>query len=120
MPGDPLVVVIVREAAIRSTLVARLAMSGADMCTAQNFDERHPASARGTAVVLITDHAAIDAQCGGIAALLCDAQWRRIIVLTRDVALASEDPRLFYVAAGDAAAAMARLLSDWRDEGRAT
>lgn len=118
MPGsDTLLVVIVREAAVGSTLVARLAMSGADMCTAQNFDERHPASARGTAVVLITDHAAIGAHSGGIAALLDDSQWRRIIVLTRDGALASEDPRLLYVDADEAAAAMARLLSDWQHQG---
>ncbi|MDP5281223.1 hypothetical protein Q9Q95_20020 [Sphingomonas sp. DG1-23] len=117
MPGsDPLVVVIVREAAVRSTLVARLAMSGANMCTAQHFDERHPASLRGTAAMLITDRAAIDAHPDGAAALLCDPQWSRIVVLTHDAAATSEDPRLLYLAPGDAAA-LTRLVSDWRGEG---
>ncbi|WP_158298802.1 hypothetical protein [Sphingomonas psychrotolerans] len=117
VPGtDPLVVVIVREAAIRSTLVARLAMSGANMCTAQQFDERHPASARGVAAMLITDREAIDAHPGGVAALLRDPQWSRIIVLTRDVPAQSEDPRLLYVDAGEAAAAMTCLLAGWRRE----
>jgi hypothetical protein len=117
VPGtDPLIVVIIREAAIRSTLVARLAMSGADMCTAQQFDERHPASVRGIAAMLITDQAAIDAHSGGIAALLGDPQWSRIIVLTRDVPAQSENSRLLYVDAGEAAAAMTRLLADWRRE----
>jgi hypothetical protein len=118
MPGsDPLLVVIVREAAVRSTLVARLAMNGADMCTAQHFDERHPASSGGKAAALITDQAAIDEHPGGIAALLDDPRWVRIIVLTRDAAAASLDPRLLYVDAGEAAPATTRLLADWRRGG---
>jgi hypothetical protein len=118
VPGtDTLLVVIVREAGIRSTLVARLAMSGADMCTAQHFDERHPASARGTAVVLITDQATVDGHPDGTAALLRDPQWCRIVVLTREAGTTSDDPRLLYVDSGDAAAAVSRLLSDWQRAG---
>jgi len=118
MPGsDPLLVVIVREAAVRSTLVARLAMNGADMCTALYFDERHPASSSGKPAALITDQTAVDEHPGGIAALLEDPRWVRIIVLTRDTATASVDPRLLYVDAGEAAPATTRLLDDWRREG---
>lgn len=116
MPGsDPLVVVIVREAAVRSTLVARLAMSGANMCTAQHFEERLPASARGAAAILITDQAAIDAHPGGVAALLGDPQWSRIIVLTDDAAATCAEPRILYADVGEAAA-VTQLLADWRRE----
>jgi hypothetical protein len=108
-------VVIVREAAVRSTLVARLAMSGANMCTAQHFEERLPASARGTAAILIADQAAIDAHSGGVAALLGDPQWSRIIVLTDDAAATCADPGILYADVGEAAA-VTQLLADWRRE----
>ncbi|AQR73586.1 hypothetical protein [Sphingomonas sp. LM7] len=115
MPGiDPLLVLILREAAIRSTLVARLAMGGADTCTAQYFDEKRPASARGAAAVLVTDQEAVDGHPGGTAALLRDPQWRMVIVLAPAAAPGGGDPRLIHLARGDAAVGLTRLLAEWR------
>lgn len=113
MPGtNPLLVLIVREAALRSTLVARLAMRGATVWTGRAFDEKRPASARAPAV-LITDEESIEHHPGGAAALSRDAQWRKVVVLTRGGEPASEDARLFYLARGGAAPALTRLLEDW-------
>lgn len=113
MPGtNPLLVLIVREAALRSTLVARLAMRGATVWTARAFDEKRPASARMPAV-LITDEESVALYPGGAAALSRHAQWRKVVVLTRRGAPASEDARLFYLARSGAVSALAGLLEDW-------
>lgn len=115
MPGtDPILVLILRELGLRSTLVARLAMSGVDMCTAQYFDEKLPPSARGAAVVLVTDQAAVDGHPGGTAALLGNPQWRLIVVLVPEGAASAADPRLVHLASGDPAAGLMRLLTDWK------
>ncbi|MDV3457364.1 hypothetical protein RZN05_10255 [Sphingomonas sp. HF-S4] len=115
MPGnDPILVLILREMALRSTLVARLAMNGIDTCTAQFFDEKLPPSARGASLVLVTDQGAIDGHRGGTAALLCDPQWRMIVVLAPGDGAATPDPRLVHLTDADAAAALVRLLAERR------
>jgi len=115
VPGsDPLLVVIVREAAIGSTLVARLAMSGADTCTAQSFDERRPAMGGMAGAVLITDQAAVDGHPGGITALLGDPQWRGVVVLSADAIADDTNPRLRHLEPGQALAAMPQLIAEWR------
>lgn len=115
MPGnDPILVLIVREMALRSTLVARLAMNGIDTCTAQFFDEKLPPSARGASLVLVTDQGAIDGHRGGTAALLGDPQWRLIVVLAPEDPTATPDPRLVHLTDADAAAALVRLLAERR------
>jgi hypothetical protein len=105
-----LLVLVLREAALRSTLVARLAMGGASVWTAQRFDEKVPASIR-TPAVLVTDTESVDAHPGGAIALRDDARWRMVVVLTRGALPASEDARLHYVEHADAMAALTRLLS---------
>lgn len=116
MPGtNPLLVLIVREAGLRSTLVARLAMCGATVWTGRAFDEKRPASARAPAV-LITDEESIEDHPGGAVALSENAQWRKVIVLTRGSAPTSQDTRLFYLARGGAAPALARLLEAWAQD----
>jgi hypothetical protein len=109
---EPLFTVIVDDAATRSTLVARLAMSGANMCTAQSFDERGPTSTRNAAAILVTDQATIDTHPGGGTALLGGVVWRRIMVLTSEPAVTSQDPRLIYVERNDAVPAIARLRAE--------
>ena len=115
--GEPLFTVIVAEAAVRSALAGRLAMDGANMCTALGFDERRPPPVRDAAAILVTDQATVDMHSGGVVALLHDASWHRIIVLTPGAAATSEDPRLLYVERGDAVAATIRLRTEWRRDG---
>jgi hypothetical protein len=118
VPGiDPLLVLILREVALRSTLVARLAMRGIDTCTARYFDEKLPPSARGSALVLVTDQGAVDGHPGGTAALLGDPQWRLIVVLAPPGAATAADPRLVHLADADAAAGLVRLLAGRRAPG---
>lgn len=108
-----LLVLIVAEAALRSTLVARLALSGATVWTARGFDEKRPVSVRAPAL-LVTGEESIALHPGGVAALSQDAQWRMVVVLTRGAAPLSEDGRLLYLARSEAVPALNRLLEDWR------
>jgi hypothetical protein len=113
---DVLLVLVLREAALRSTLVARLAMGGATVWTAQRFDEKLPASIR-TPAVLVTDAESVDAHPGGVVALCHDTRWRMVVVLTGDAAPDSQDARLVYIPRSDAAAALARVLETLDREG---
>lgn len=109
---EPLFTVIISDAAVRSTLVARLAINGADMCTGQSLGERRPASARNAAAILITDQPTVDLHPGGAGVLLRDLPWHSVMVLTSDTSAVSEDPRMIYVEPKDAVPAIARLRSE--------
>ena len=112
-PGkEPLFTVVISDAAMRSTLVARSAMNGADMCTGQSLGERRPASARNAPDILVTDQSTVDLHPGGAGALLRDLPWHRVMVLTSDSTATSPDPRLIYVEHKNAVPAIARLRSE--------
>jgi len=104
-----LLVLVLREAALRSTLVARLAMGGATVWTAQRLDEKLPASIR-TPAVLVTDAESVGAHPGGAVVLRDDPRWRMVVVVTADVVPESPDARLVYIPHGDAMAALTRAL----------
>lgn len=114
--ADLLLVLVIRDVALRSTLVARLAMGGATVWTAQRFDEKLPASIR-TPAVLVTDTESVEAHPGGAAVLRDDARWRMVLVLTADAAPASDDARLLYIEHGEAAAALTQLIASLQGEG---
>jgi hypothetical protein len=113
--ADLLLVLALRDASLRTGLVARLSMAGAAVRTAQGFDERRPPSARKPAV-LVTDAASVAQHPGGAPALAADSQWRCVVVLTAATPSESSDPRLLYLAAADATAALTRLLAGWQRE----
>jgi hypothetical protein len=113
---DLLLVLVLREAALRSTLVARLALSGAAVSTAQRFDERRPASGGAKPAVLVTDAGSIAEHPGGAAALLTDPQWRTVVVLGGPTARSGNDPRLLHLDPTDAPATLPKLLAQWQAE----
>lgn len=118
----PLVVLIVRQSALRSALVARLALDGATVCTARDFDANHSIAARGPAV-LVADAESIEDHPGGPRAVADDPRWERVIVLeegasadgaerssaaeTADDAIA----RLHFLPMASAAASISMLLA---------
>lgn len=113
---DLLLVLVLREAALRSSLVARLAMGGATVWTAQRLDEKLPASIRAPAV-LVTDRESVAAHPGGAQALCEDARWRMVVIVSPDPAPDGDDARLRHIAQSDAAAALARLMTTLQGEG---
>lgn len=118
----PLVVLIVRQSALRSALVARLALDGATVCTARDFDANHSIAARGPAV-LVADAESIEDHPGGPQAVADDPRWERVIVLGEgetpddaDRASAAETagdmiPRLHFLPMASAAASISMLLA---------
>lgn len=78
-----LLALILSEAGLRSSLIARLAYSGADVITAHALDDRRLAR-RGGSMILITDAQAM----GAVAApsLADDPRWQHVIVVGAEAA----------------------------------
>ena len=110
------IVLIVAEPALRSTLAARLAMSGVDVITAKNFED--PSLARlGAPAVLVTDEMALGGLEGCLAQLLARPQWRRVIVIPDEPPQNQPHPGAFVIERGEAPARIAALIRRWQDEG---
>ena len=112
-----LLVLILREAGLRSTLVARLSLAGADVLTADDFNDPRLARHKKRPLVLIADEAAVDAHSGGCDGLLEDPRWQRLVVLSPGACPASDDPRLVRMPRADAAKTIAKLLPEWQAAG---
>jgi hypothetical protein len=109
------IVLIVAEPTLRSTLAARLAMSGVDVITAKNFED--PSLARLAApAVLVTDERALGDHEGCLALLLARRQWHRVIVIPDEPPQDQPHPGAFVVERGDAPARIAALIRRWREE----
>jgi hypothetical protein len=109
-----LLVLIVREAGLRSTLAARLSMAGADVLTADDFDDPRLARHKKRPLVLIADDAAVDGHEGGCDGLVADPRWLRLVVLSPGACAVSEDARLIRLERAQAASTIARLLPEWQ------
>lgn len=109
-----LLVLIVREAGLRSTLVAQLSLAGADVLTADDFDDPRLARHERRRLVLIADEAAVDGREGGSEHLAADPRWRSLVLLSAAAPAANDDPRLIRVERTAAAGAIARMLPEWQ------
>ncbi len=103
-----LVILMVREAGLRSMLAARLALSGIDVVSMDQVDAGRIARLGGTAPVLVADGAATGEHPGGLAALAADPLWYRLIIMGEAGDVSA--PHLYHVTAEEPAAAIAALL----------
>ncbi|WHU04728.1 hypothetical protein [Sphingomonas sp. NIBR02145] len=109
-PLSPLLVLVVREAGLRSTLIARLSMAGADLVTIDNIDDPRIQRWLAKGPVLILDQAALQAREGGEAALRADPRWRAIAVIGGAAENLAYPPR---IPATDAATEIEAMLPGW-------
>lgn len=109
-PLSPLLVLVVREAGLRSTLIARLSMAGADLVTIDNIDDPRIQRWLAKGPVLILDQAALQAREGGEAALRADPRWRAIAVIGGAAENPAYPPR---IPATDAATEIEAMLPGW-------
>lgn len=109
-----LLIVIVRETGLRSTLAARLSLAGADLLSARDFRDARVGRYKKRALILITDQAAIDEHDGGWDGLRADPRWLRLVVVSPRESAPSEDPRLIHIQRANAVNRIARLLPEWR------
>ncbi len=107
---DDLLILIIRDVGLRSMLVGRLSMEGADVYTAAGLDcpglSRTPRGA-----VLVLDEAALKRSPMPIEALLNDERWAHVVLV------GEPEPSLrglIPVPASAAPARIAELLRAWR------
>lgn len=108
-PKNPMLVLMVREAGLRSALVARLAMAGGDVVTVDNLEDPRVGRWLSRAPVLIVDEGALAARGGDEAVLRDDPRWRAIMVIGGQ-AEAGAPPR---IASTDAVAILEAMLPEW-------
>lgn len=117
MPPPLLVVLIIRNAGLRSSLSARLELAGVEVVSAAEF--RDPAlerRLRARAVLVLDEEVVADEAGDWLAALRTEAQWSRIVVLVEaGDGPAGPDDRLVRIERRTAAAELARLLPQWRE-----
>ncbi|MEP9359827.1 hypothetical protein [Sphingomonas sp. KR3-1] len=109
-PTVPLLVLVVREAGLRSTLVARLSMAGGDVVTVDNLDDPRVERWLAKRPVLIVDDAALAGRHGGEAALRGDPRWRAVAVVGGQAAEGAAIPR---IAPADSASVLEAMLAGW-------
>lgn len=105
-----LVILMVREAGLRSALAARLALSGIDVVSMEQVDAARIGRLGGSAPVLVADFAATCAHPGGLAALSVDPLWHRLVIIGAEEQV--EAPHLYHIPAEDPATAIAALLRE--------
>jgi hypothetical protein len=109
-----LLVLIVRETGLRSTLVAKLSMAGADVLTTGDFDDPRLMRHALRRLVLIADEAAVDGYDGGCDRLLAEGCWFRLVMLSPGAGAVSGDLRLIRLERTIAAATIVSLLPGWQ------
>lgn len=109
----PLIAIIVREAALRSTLVARFALAGAEVMTVESFQDPKLSRTGDRRLVLIADGGALDAHDGGAQLLLDDPRLFRLVEVGEAQA-ASPDMRHVRIDRALAARASAEMLLEWQ------
>jgi hypothetical protein len=108
-PTVPMLVLMAREAGLRSALVARLSLAGGDVVTVENLDDPRVERWLANAPVLIIDEGALAGRAGGEAALRGDPRWRAVAVVG-GVAEEGAPPR---IASADAATILEAMLPEW-------
>lgn len=115
MPTDNvLLVLIVRDAGLRSSLAARLSMSSADVLTVEDFDDPRIVRGRRRRVVVVADQAAVDGADGGLDRLALDPRWQCIVLIGG--VLGENTLRILHVPRKEAAAAIVAMLPAWQGE----
>ncbi len=115
VPKSLLLVLVVGEAGLRSTLVARLSIAGAEVLTTDDPGDPGLTRLAGRRLVLIADQAALDSPNGGLERLSADPRWSRLVLVSRDGRAGNDDPRLIRLDRAGAAAAIGALLPEWED-----
>ncbi|WP_245824567.1 hypothetical protein [Sphingomonas azotifigens] len=105
-----LVILMVREAGLRSMLAARLALSGIDVVSMEQVDAARIARLGGSAPVLVADLEAVQGLPGGLAALCSDPLWHRLMIVGGATEVSA--PHLHHITVEEPASVIAALLRD--------
>jgi|EndMetStandDraft_4_1072995.scaffolds.fasta_scaffold396589_1 hypothetical protein len=110
-----LIVLAVREPAMRSALAAQLTLAGVDLVTAHEVDG--PVlrrSVRRPAVLILDEHTVVSRPPEWLDALVAEPYWRQIVVLCDILEThGPRDARLVHLDRHHAREAIAELLPTW-------
>ncbi len=113
-PKTLILVLIVREAGLRSTLAARLSMAGVDVITADNFDDPRLDRLREPPV-LVVDMPSVAGRAGGLAGLLADPRWHSLVLVgEHGTGEDADEPRLLRIDRANVGAAIDAKLPCWQ------
>lgn len=109
------IVLIVRDASLRSAWVARLSIAGANLITAADLDSPGLRRAAIRPALLVVDEASVGTKLG---AILEDPRWHRIVVLAASPPAPdpNSDARVIYVQGDATAALLSEHVPGWRPE----
>jgi hypothetical protein len=115
-----LLVLIIREAGLRSTLSARLSLVGADLITARSLDD--PVLRRSVqrpAILIIEEETIAGFDMIDLVTLLDSPHWRQVVALCDALpgpVAPNSDPRLLRLERKSAPSAIAELVPRWQSE----
>lgn len=112
-----LLVLVVHEAGLRSSLVAQLSMAGASIVTARDIDDPMLARSVRKPSVLILDLGYVIAQdAQWLDRVLAEPRWAKLVVLTGPDGYPDPDPRCVYLDGKSASAEIMRQMAHWNAE----
>ena len=112
--SEVLLVLAASEIGFRSSLAARLTMTGANLLTTNDIEDPGLArSVHGPAVLIVEQALVADRSPEWLQALLTVPQWLRVIVVG-DGRAQGADERLIYIKSDAAAQTIAALIPDWQ------
>jgi hypothetical protein len=116
LSDNVLLVLIIREAGLRSMLAARLSLVGADLVTAMDIhDPAVQRNVRGPAVLVLDEDAVAGRSAEWLDAVVAEPQWDHVVVLTGRSPAGAAGDRLVFLERATAPATLAALVAQWRD-----
>lgn len=110
-----LLVLIVGEVGLRSTLAARLVLTGADLVTAGSFHDPVIArSVRQPATLVVDGKTLASQEPDWVTHLLAQDRWQRVVLLDGVYATQPANDRLVVVEGEDKATKLVSLVAGWR------
>ncbi|MDF7776569.1 hypothetical protein P1X14_15035 [Sphingomonas sp. AOB5] len=109
-----LLVLIIHEAGLRSSLVAQLSLAGASIVTAKDVDDPMLTRSVRKPSILVLDHEFVAAQqAGWLDDVLAEPRWNRLVVLDGP-ADCPADPRCIALDGKNAAASIMASMPGWK------
>lgn len=102
---------VIEDASLRSMLVGRLTLGGADLVTASDLYDRRITSKKNNTLFLITDDATLAKVQGGLEDLFADPRWSRVAIVGGTIDAPVADHRVVRLHPASAAKELMAMLA---------
>lgn len=104
------VALVVEDASLRSMLVGRLTLGGADIVTASDLDDRRIISQKDSSLLLVTDDKTLSEEGGCIERLFADPRWARVVIVGAWPDTVTNNARIVRLSPASAASEIVAML----------